>query len=500
MDIPGPTTPTRSFHQIVRHVGGTAATIDRAEACRLITGICQDSREVQPGDIYAALPGGHRHGIEFAAEAASRGAVAMISDRASQILPTVVVADPRRVLGRLASWIYHDPSTALDLYGVTGTNGKTSTAYLLEAGLAATGLQTGIISGITVRGPNGSRTARRTTPEACELQQTLAAFTSARVDAVAMEVSSHGLAQHRIDGTYFQVAAFTNLGRDHLDFHPNMEDYFAAKARLFTPEHCAMAVIGIDDDYGRRLAASVSVPHLTFSAHSPAADVYADNVNADQWGTSFTVHLGDGPVPIRLRLLGIHQVDNALAAVAALWARGVDLQSAIPGLEGLNTVPGRLERIDAGQRFLAFVDYVHNTSGQRRLFPYLRSLSPEGKIIAVIGATGGRDPGKRAPLGYTAASFADLVIVTDESPFFDDPADLRNGVAAGARQAQHADVTVCPDRSTAISNAVSVACPGDIVLVAGRGHDPVLDYRGAKVTFDDRTALHEALLKHAADC
>lgn len=448
--------------------------------------------------MFAALPGGHHHGLDFAAEAAARGAVAIVSDRPSDILPTVVVADPRRLLGPLASWIYGHPSTALDLYGVTGTNGKTSTAYLLDAGLGATGLRTAMISGITVRGPYGAVAAVRTTPEACDLQQTLAAYTRARVDAVAMEVSSHALAQHRTDGTFYQVAAFTNLGRDHLDFHPTMEAYYATKARLFTPEHCAMAVIGIDDDYGRRLASKVRVPHLTFSSRSPTADVYADKVEADHRGTSFTLHYANGSVPVRLRLLGAHQVDNALAAVAALQARGIDVASAIAGIEALDTVPGRLERIDTGQPFLAFVDYVHNTSGQRRLFPYLRSLAPDGgKIIAVIGATGARDPGKRAPLGYTAAGFADIVIVTDESPLADAPAALRQDVATGARRAARADVLVCPDRADAIRTAVAVAGPGDIVLVAGRGHDSVLDYDGEKISFDDRTVLHEALLEQA---
>jgi UDP-N-acetylmuramoyl-L-alanyl-D-glutamate--2,6-diaminopimelate ligase len=355
---------------MVRRLDCSAALSGSGEAA--VTGISQDSRLVRAGDVYAALPGRHRHGIEFAGEAAARGAVAMLSDRGSDVLPTIVVDDPRRALGPLAAWVYGNPSEALDVYGVTGTNGKTSTAYLLDAGLRAAGVGTGMMTGIAVRGPNGSRTATRTTPEACELQQTLAAFAEHRIGAVAMEVSSHGLALHRIDGTSFRVGVFTNLARDHLDFHPDMDAYFAAKARLFEPGRCAAAAVGVDDEFGRRLAATVTVPRVTFSSRTTAADFHASAVHADEGGTSFTLHGAGARKPVRLRLLGVHQVDNALAAIAALAVRGVDLDSAVAGIESLDTVPGRLEAVDAGQPFLAFVDYMHNPAGQRRLFPYLR--------------------------------------------------------------------------------------------------------------------------------
>lgn len=334
-------TPPRPLTDVLRRLGRSATLCGPGDAA--VTGINQDSRLVRAGDVYAALPGRHRHGIEFVADAASRGAVAMLSDRKSDVLPTIVVDDPRRVLGPLASWVYGDPSEALDVYGVTGTNGKTSTVYLLEAGLRAAGAAAGMMTGIAVRGPGGSRAATRTTPEACELQQTLAAFAEQRIGAVAMEVSSHGLALHRIDGTSFRVGVFTNLARDHLDFHPDMDAYFAAKARLFEPGHCAAAAIGVDDEFGRRLAATVTVPRVTFSSRTPAADFYASAVHADEGGTSFTLRGAGDRKPVRLRLLGVHQVDNALAAIAALAARGVDLDAAVAGIETLDTVPGRLE-------------------------------------------------------------------------------------------------------------------------------------------------------------
>ncbi|MEN0137234.1 MAG: UDP-N-acetylmuramoyl-L-alanyl-D-glutamate--2,6-diaminopimelate ligase [Rhodococcus sp. (in: high G+C Gram-positive bacteria)] len=491
VDCPRFTRP-RPLPEVLRRLGGSATLCGPGDAA--VTGINQDSRLVRAGDIYAALPGRHRHGIEFAAEAASRGAVAMLSDLESDVLPTIVVGDPRRVLGPLASWVYGDPSEAFDVYGVTGTNGKTSTVYLLDAGLRAAGTAAGMMTGITVRGPGGSRTATRTTPEACELQQTLAAFAEQRIGAVAMEVSSHGLALHRIDGTSFRVGVFTNLARDHLDFHPDMDAYFAAKARLFDPRHCAAAAIGIDDEFGRRLAATVAVPRLTFSSRTTAADIHASGVHADEGGTSFTLHGAGDRTSVRLRLLGVHQVDNALAAISALVVRGVDPGAAIAGIENLDTVPGRLEAVDAGQPFLAFVDYMHNTAGQRRLFPYLRSLTV-GRVIAVVGATGERDPGKRAPLGATAARFADTVVVTDESPYSEDAQRLREDVARGARSGGNADVLVVPDRTEAIAAAVTLAGPGDVLVVAGRGHDRVQAYGPRRRVFDDRIALHEALLR-----
>lgn len=462
----------------------------------VVTGICQDSRQVRPGDVYAALPGVEHHGGEFVAEAAARGAVAVVSDHPTEILPTLVVENPRKALGPLAAWMHGQPSSMLDMYGVTGTNGKTSTAFMVEAGLRAAGKRAGLVSGVCVRGPKGSQRARRTTPEASELQTTLAAFVRDKVDGVAMEVSSHGLAQHRIDGTYFRVAAFTNLSRDHLDFHHTMAEYFETKATLFTDERCAAAVIGIDDAYGRTLAARVTVPHLTVSSCGGAADVFASAIDTGRTGTAFTVHYEEWSRRIRLRLLGSHQVDNALTAIASLRLGGVDMATALDGIEELDAVPGRLELVDLGQNYLAFVDYVHNPSAQSRLFPYLRSLTA-GRLIVVVGATGGRDSGKRKPLGHIAGAFADVVIVTDEGPFHDDAAGLRNDVASGSREAKHAETVIIPDRSEAIAVAVSRARSGDIVLVAGRGHDHTMNYGGVEIPFDDRDALGRAVSERA---
>ncbi|MBC7303462.1 MAG: UDP-N-acetylmuramoyl-L-alanyl-D-glutamate--2,6-diaminopimelate ligase [Nocardia sp.] len=479
----------RSLGDVAEHLGVPCTWADAVDDCA-VTGIGQDSRVVGAGEIYAALPGANHHGASFASEAATRGAVAVVSDRPCAVLPTFVVDDPRRVVGPLAAWLYGDPSHQLDVFGVTGTNGKTSTSYLLEAGLTAAGRRSGLLSGVTVRGPRSARQAMRTTPEASELQQTLSAFRSQGVRAVALEVSSHALALHRVDGIRFRAGIFTNLGPDHLDFHRDLDGYYSAKARLFAPERSESAIIGIDDDYGKRLAAEVEIPHCTFSTRSAAADFYADNIRADEDATSFVAHWPGGRAAVRLRLLGLHQVDNALGAIAALWTAGVDLGTVIAGMENLDCVPGRMQRVDLGQPFLAFVDYMHNTAGQHRQFPFLRSLTT-GRIIVVVGATGDRDPSKRRPLGWTAATFADIVIITDESPFSEDPAELRRHIALGAWAAEHAAVILEPERADAIGRAVDLAQPGDVI--AGRGHDPVQTFGTATRTFDDKAELCKAL-------
>jgi len=490
-----PWRPSRHRPKPLAEVAAVLGLASRSSAGPVVTGVSQDSRAVRPGDLYAALPGAQWHGARFADQAVARGAVAAVSDRPVPGLPTLVVEDPRLALGPLADWLYDAPSAALDVYGVTGTNGKTSTTHLLEAGLAAAGRRTGMVSGVQASGPQGVRPSRRTTPEASDLQAALASLRDHDAQAVAVEVSSHGLALHRVDGTRFRAAVFTNLGRDHLDFHGDVDRYYAAKASLFTPDRCALAVVGTGGEHGRRLARTAAVPVVTFatsSGHPTGADWEAQEVRADALGTAFRLRGPGVDVPVRLHLLGAHQVDNALGAVAALVSTGVDVADAVQGVQSLDGVPGRMERVDAGQPFLALVDYVHNTSGQRRVLPFLHSLT-SGRLVVVVGATGDRDPGKRAPLGRTAALHADTVVVTDESPNSEDPAVLRDAVAAGARSAGRAEVLVEPDRAAAIALAVSLAAPGDVVVVAGRGHDAEVVRAGRARPFDDRTALREAL-------
>lgn len=406
---------------------------------REVAEVCDDSRAVSPGDAYVAIPGRRWHGLQFEAQALAAGAVVAISDQPGRLLPTIVVADPRAVVGPLAAWLHGMPSSRLRIFGVTGTNGKTSTTHLLHAGLAATGESAGLICGSRILGPGVDEVPQRTTPEAAALQRTLAGFVRRGVSSCALEVSSHAVEEGRVAGVTYRVMAFTNLTRDHLDYHGTMEDYFTAKATLFGAERTDAAVVNIDDPYGRRLLASTSAPTWTCSVRDQRADVHVLDIRVDGEGTRFVAQTPQGRVPVTLQTLGPHQVVNAMVALAALGAGGYDLEAAAAGMSHLAAVPGRCERIDAGQDFTVIVDYMHNTAAQHTLLPFLRSMTG-GRLILVIGATGGRDLGKRRPLGTVAATYADVVVVTDESPLDEDPSRIRSEVLAGAGLVAHTRV------------------------------------------------------------
>lgn len=485
---------------IVRALAPEARLVARAgDGQARVRGITLASTDVRSGDLFAGLPGRHQHGADFADQAAGAGAIALLSDRPHPCLPSLIVDDPRRILGPLSARFYGNPSHALSVYGVTGTNGKTSTTHLLAAGLEAAGRRAGLAGSLETRLPGrAGLSAERTTVEAPELQRLLALIHQAGGTDIALEVSSHALELSRVDGTRFRVGVFTNLSPDHLDLHGTLDRYYAAKASLFTPDRCEHAVINIGDPHGRRLAAETRCPVTTFTTGPEPARWSANLTSADAAGTRFRLRGPGVDQEVRLRLLGAHQADNAVAAVAALAAGGIDLAAALHGMEHLASIPGRLERIDAGQSFLAFVDFAHNTGGQHRLLPFLRSLT-NGRVIVVLGATGDRDPHKRDALGETAARAADLVIVTDESPHGENPASLRTAVAAGAHRTGQATVHIEPDRQRALYLAVSAAGPGDVLVVAGRGADQYQNSTTGSRPFDDRTALRRALLQHAAD-
>ncbi|HMA46933.1 MAG TPA: UDP-N-acetylmuramoyl-L-alanyl-D-glutamate--2,6-diaminopimelate ligase, partial [Frankiaceae bacterium] len=361
----------------------------------LVTGVTHASRAVRPGDLYAGLPGSRVHGAAFSRQAATAGAVAVLTDAAGVAeaapsgLPVLVVASPRERLGAVASWAYGDPTAALRLLGVTGTNGKTTVAYLVEAGLRAEGVPTGLVGTVETRVAGRAVPSVRTTPEATDLQALFAAMVERGVRAAAMEVSSHALALHRVEATRFAGAAFTNLSQDHLDFHGTMEDYFAAKASLFTPGRAGVALVGVDDRWGRRLAASL--PHaVTYGVGAPDADWRATQVAAGPAGTSFRVRGPAGQdVPAAVRLPGAFNVANALAAIALLASTGTPLAAAVEGVAGLPGVPGRMERVDAGQPFLALVDYAHTPEAVDRLLAAVRALV-RGRVVVVLGCGGDR--------------------------------------------------------------------------------------------------------------
>ncbi|MDP5184257.1 UDP-N-acetylmuramoyl-L-alanyl-D-glutamate--2,6-diaminopimelate ligase [Blastococcus sp. BMG 814] len=469
-----------------------------------VSGVTLASGEVAPGFLYAALPGARTHGVRFAADAAARGAVALLTDptgRADALatgLPVCVVDAPRQVLGAVADRVYGGPSRRLTVLGITGTNGKTTTSYLVEAGLAAAGRATGLIGTVQARtrAADGTVTALpsiRTTPEAPALHALLAGMADAGVDAVVMEVSSHALVQGRVGGVRFAAAGFTNLGRDHLDFHRDMEDYFQAKALLFDGR-ATVELVTVDDDAGRRLGAlrpDAGTVSLTGSADWTASDVRT----APDGGSAFTLHGPDGRSwPARVRLPGRFNVANAVLAVALLDAVGVAVEDAVAGLAGI-VVPGRMEPVDAGQPFVAVVDYAHTPDAVRTALAALREATT-GRLITVLGCGGDRDPGKRPEMGRVAAEGSDVLVVTDDNPRSEDPAAIRTAMLTGTRDVpagRRAEVLEIGDRRAALAAAVALARAGDTLLVAGKGHETGQEVAGTVHPFDDRTQLREVL-------
>jgi UDP-N-acetylmuramoyl-L-alanyl-D-glutamate--2,6-diaminopimelate ligase len=473
-----------------------------------ITGVTHDSRSVRPGDLYAALPGSTVHGARFSAAAAAAGAAAVLTDPAGRDsavaagLPVLVVADPRARLGEIAAWIYGDPSAGLLLIGVTGTAGKSTTSYLLESGLRAAGYRTGLIGGVQTRIGDSAQASTLTTPEATDLQALLAAMRERRIDAAAMEVSSHALALGRVAGTHYDVAVFTNLSQDHLDFHASMDDYFAVKAELFTPKYARAGVVNIDDARGRELVAQAPIPVTTFSAEGRrSADWRAVDVRSGADGSTFRV-IGPGGVEAdaAVALPGEFNVANALAAIVALVEAGVGLAAAVAGVAACPGPPGRLERVDRGQDFTVFVDYAHKPGAVEALLRVMREVT-QGSLVIVLGCGGDRDRGKRPLMGAAAARLADVAILTNDNPRSEDPLAILAEMLAGAitvDQRERAQVVLQPDRAAAIGMAIAGAGKGDVVLIAGKGHEQGQYVAGAVIPFDDREVASAALLRRRA--
>ncbi len=471
-----------------------------------LSGITLDSRSVEPGDLYVALPGARVHGAAFCADAVASGAVAVLTDpdgRARAVasgVPVFVLADPRARLGEIACWVYGDPSARLRLIGVTGTSGKTTSTYLIESGLRTAGHKTGLIGGVELRVGPERLASSLTTPEAPDLQALFAVMAERGVTAAAMEVSSHSLALGRVGGTAFDVAVFTNLSQDHLDFHTDMEDYFRAKASLFMPP--VLGVVNIDDKYGRRLAADAPVPVTTFSPSGRAdADWRAADVRSGADGSTFRL-IGPGGIEadVSVGLAGVFNVANALGALVALVEAGIRLEDAVAGVAACPGVPGRLERVPAaGLGVTAFVDYSHKPGAVEAV---LRSLRPvtQGNLIIVLGCGGDRDKAKRPMMGAAAASLADVAILTSDNPRSEDPLGILAAMLGGVLSVPRGErgrIIVEPDRAAAIERAVALAVPGDVVVVAGKGHETGQYVAGSVLPFDDRQVTAEALERQA---
>jgi len=466
----------------------------RGDGGTVVTDVVLDTRKVVQGALFCCVPGSRFDGHDLAGAALAAGAAALCVERPLELdAPQLLVGSVRAVLPWLADAFFDHPSRRLDLVGVTGTNGKTTTTYMVEAILRAAGRTAGLLGTVEVRVGGRRRPAVHTTPEAPDLQRLLAEMADAGVQAAAMEVSSHGLALHRVDATRFRAAVFTNLTQDHLDFHAGLDDYFQAKRRLFTAPFTPLGIVNLDDRYGRLLAGTAEVAVVTTGIDTDA-DWRATEVAASLDGASFRLRSPAGSRPIRLRLAGHFNVANALGALAAADALGIDLDTAVAGLEGLAGVPGRFERVDAGQPFTVLVDYAHTPDSLENLLRAARAVTG-GRVIVVFGCGGDRDRAKRPLMGEIAGRLADVAVVTSDNPRSEPPEAIVAQVAEGvARAAPGGGFRVEVDRRAAIRAALAMAEPGDAVLVAGKGHEQGQELAdGVKIPFDDRVVAAEEL-------
>ncbi len=500
--MPEPPRPQRVRAQpvagLVARLPGARLHGDPAVA---VTGMTHDSRLVQRGDLYLARGGAQVHGIRFVADALTAGAAAVLTD-ADSVGPAVAagspavveIPDPRAASGPAAAWAYGDPSQDLLVIGVTGTNGKTTTAYLVEAGLRAAGRRTGLVGTIESLVAGRSMPSLRTTPEATDLQALFAVMREQSVTDVAMEISSHALALDRVDGTVFAVAGFTNLSQDHLDFHVDMEDYFAAKARLFTPELSRRGVVDVGDVWGRRLADQAGVPVTTIGTTDADWTRIDESVAAS--GGQVTVRAPDGVEHrLHVHLPGRFNLANAALAFVVLVEAGVSAADAVRGIAELRNVPGRMERIEAGQPFTVLVDYAHTPAAVTALLAEARTMAGhDGRVLVVLGCGGDRDPGKRPLMGAAAAAGADIAVLTNDNPRSEDPDAILDAMRRGALSVERkGDVVIEPDRRKAIARALDAASDGDVVVVAGKGHEQGQEQNGVVQPFDDRQIVREVL-------
>ncbi len=466
-------------------VPGVPAGVSAVRIARL----AYDARQVTQGTLFFCVPGFTRDGHEFAAQAVAQGAAALVVERELGELgvPQIRVRSARAAMAPAAAAFYGDPTRDLQTVGVTGTNGKTTTAFLVRALLEAGGVQTGLLG--TVKSVIGEREheVQRTTPEAVDLQRTFRTMFCAGDRAVAMEVSSHALELRRADAIHFAVAIFTNLTQDHLDFHTTMEEYFEAKRRLFTELGPRRAVINLDDRYGSRLASEVPEA-MTFSLRAPS-DYQARDLHTGRAGSSFTIRSPDGELEVRSPLTGQFNVLNVLGAFAAARELGVPAQTCAEAIRTAGQVPGRFQTVQEGQEFAVVVDYAHTPDSLENVLRAARSLT-QNRLHVVFGCGGDRDRGKRPLMGEIAARLADRVIVTSDNPRSEDPEAIIEGILAGSGPAVEHEV----DRRMAIEAAVGGAGPGDVVVIAGKGHERGQELAGGrKVPFDDVAVAREAL-------
>ncbi|MDQ7851066.1 MAG: UDP-N-acetylmuramoyl-L-alanyl-D-glutamate--2,6-diaminopimelate ligase [Armatimonadota bacterium] len=478
----------------------------RGDVRRTITGIAYHSNRVQPGFLFAAIHGTRHDGHAFVPEALRRGAVALLVQQpvaAPLQVPQILVADTRAALGALAAAFYGHPAEALTVIGVTGTNGKGVTTFFIDAILKGAGYRSAIIGTMGAWTPGGFVETDRTTPEAPDLQRLLAGLRDQGVTHVAMEVASHALALHRVHGTRFRVAVFTNLTPDHLDFHGTWEAYLEAKRRLFAlVDPRGWSVINADDPAGEEMARASRAPVRRYAGQRgwlsapPGVDLWAEEVVLGLEGCTFRATTSQGSCPVRLPIGGAFNVANALAALATGLALEIPLEVGAAALETVRGVPGRFEPVREGQDFAVIVDYAHTPDGLENVLRTARQIT-RGRVIVVFGCGGDRDRAKRPLMGRLAAELADFAVVTSDNPRSEEPRaiieEILQGVRATGEGLRRARVAVEPDRRAAIHCAVSTATTGDVVIIAGKGHETTQEVLGVRHPFDDRVVAREAL-------
>lgn len=487
--------PIEEFKRTVEAVAAIANATLTGNASTVISGLTLNSSAVQEGDLFIALPGEKAHGADFAADAISRGAVAVLTDEtgAQKIsgVPVIVSANPRRAAGVISAWFYSEPMRDLYSVGVTGTNGKTTVTTLLHQIMSAAGRESGLIGTVETRIGDEIIASKRTTPESSDLQALSAVMRERHMRNLVMEVSSHAISLERIRGSHFAVVAFTNLSQDHLDFHKTMDDYFAAKSKLFTFEFADLAVINIDDAYGVKLAAQTELPVMSVSRHDHNATWHYVSISRDYVG-SYVAIRGSAGILIegKVHLHGGYNFDNLLMAVAIATESGIDPIDIAAILPQLTGAAGRLESVRLGQNFTALVDYAHSPDAVARVLETAHEIT-DGRVIAVLGCGGDRDSSKRPLMGKALHDGADVAIFTSDNPRSEKPDAILVQMTLGLDIQQPS--SIIEDRADAIRAAVNEAQAGDVVLVLGKGHEKGQEIAGVNHPFDDRVELAKAI-------
>ena len=490
------TRPTTSGSELSQLAALVSATISEAAT---VFGITHDSKSVQPGDLYVALQGANRHGIEFVDEAIANGAVAIASDSHGATisrqkgLPTIELKNARKDMAIIAAKVYGNPESKLIISGVTGTNGKTTTTHMLRSIFLDAGKRVGVIGTLGTYLDEEHLPGARTTPESTDLFATLALMVERGITHVFMEVSSHALTLYRVAGIKFDVAVFTNLTQDHLDFHGSMENYFQAKSLLFTPDYAKAAVICVDDDWGTKLATTTSIPVVTIGQDgnwktsdiaSTAAGVTTQNIDIASTDIAST-----DSISLTVNMLGSYNAMNAACALAASQLLGLSISTSLESLKNVRPIPGRLEQVSIASAGTAIVDYAHTPDAVATVLTVIRDANPS-RIITVIGCGGDRDAAKRPVMGKVAAQLSNIVIITDDNPRSEEPAAIRNAIMAGTNGCQ-AEIFEVADRRAAIVKALSLASSGDVIAILGKGHESGQEIAGEVFPFDDRDVVRQ---------